>query len=115
MTYQSLQPSHADKCDVEMLDERAEVNAWLGLVNYQPSSLSWEERVSQGELDKYPPAKKMEYQSSGSCGAEHVALETLSNDNTIVINKADKANVIVIQTMPERDFNKKAQSKNTRR
>ena len=26
-----------------------------------------------------------------------VALETLSNDNTIVINKADKANVIVIQ------------------
>ena len=41
------------------------------------------------------------YEQSGSCGnltrAERAALETLFNDNTIVINKADKANVIVIQ------------------
>ena len=41
------------------------------------------------------------YEQSGSCGnltrAERAALETLSNDNTIVINKADKANIIAIQ------------------
>eukprot|EP00731_Ephydatia_muelleri_P027522 Em0019g395a len=41
------------------------------------------------------------YEQSGNCGnltrTERVALDALSNDNTIVINKADKANVIVIQ------------------
>ena len=60
--------THTDECDVEMMDEEAETNAWLSSVNYQPTSLSWEQRVSQEEelvlLDEYQPAEKMENQSS---------------------------------------------------
>ena len=60
--------THIDECDVEMLDDVAETNAWLSSVNYQPTTLIWEQRVSQEEelvlLDEYQPAEKMENQSS---------------------------------------------------
>ena len=58
--------AQAENCDVEM-EEGTEINDWLSLVNHQPTSLSWEERISQEELallDEYPPAEKMEHQSS---------------------------------------------------
>ena len=46
-TYQSLRPPHTDPCDVEMLDDDADTNAWLKSVNYQPTSLSWEQCVPE--------------------------------------------------------------------
>ena len=59
--------THTDECDVEMSAEDAEANAWLGSVNDQPTSLSWEQSVSREEesvlLDEYPPAEKMASQS----------------------------------------------------
>eukprot|EP00731_Ephydatia_muelleri_P036732 Em0314g3a len=59
--------THTDECDVEMSAEDAEANAWLGSVNDQPTSLSWEQSVSREEesvlLDEYPPAEKMAIQS----------------------------------------------------
>ena len=55
--------THTDVGDVEMLEQDAEADAWLSSVNDQPTSLSWEQRVSREEesvlLDEYSPAEEM--------------------------------------------------------